>query len=170
MKRIILSLFQLSILGILFFYAADNLVASDTIKKMAGSEQGVSPDESMNIEFVAAEKALGKGDYRDFFSHADNMRFVAKYTNAKLPKELPSLELFAHHMQVNMLIEEADRSYSKGSYNEAVGKLDIAIAIMHALKMDPSEKAKTLAKKIDSGILEPVYILDEIPPPPCIHI
>ena len=124
-----------------------------------------TPTDVIHVELHAAKKALTQGNHKGALSHAYNLRSIAKQMNLVPPKELQIVELIAHHLQIATMITEADDAYRKGSYDRAVFEYGQILFVMKEFGIKPPHEVFLLAQKINSRLLQAVYITERCPPP-----
>lgn len=147
-----------------------NVIKVSLISAERPSLNIVTPADVMHSELYASKKALTQGDYKNALSHAYNIRSIAHQMNEVLPKELPAIELVAHHLQLATMIVEVDAAYRRGAYNTAVFEYNQILLVMKEFGIKPPREVALLAQKINSGLLQPVYILEEFPLPQSMQI
>lgn len=176
MRYLIITTITLFAYGFMFnTLSAQTELRSDIIKVGVISEERpsltiVTPADVIHMELNAAKNALTQGNYKNALSHAYNIRSIAHQSSGVLPEELPAIELIAHHMQVATMIAETDDAYRRGAYNVAVFEYNQILLVMKEFKIQPPREVAILAQKINSGLLQPVYILEEFPLPESIRI
>lgn len=147
-----------------------NVIKVSLISAERPSLNIVTPADVMHNELYASKKALTQGDYKNALSHAYNIRSIAHQMNEVLPKELPAIELVAQHLQVATMIIETDAAYRRGAYDAAVFGYYQILLVLKEFGIQPPSEVALLAHKINSGLLQSVYILEEFPLPPSFRI